>query len=421
MRTQRIPVLIFVTAIAAGAAVIAQTAGQQPPAGGGQAAGQGAGRGQGRGGAPRTSIPDGEECPPGHTEVRNNSCQAPANPAPSILDYRPRSTVVADEHLVPKAKFPVIDVHTHGTSRYATDPAKIKEMDALNLRVLVDLSGGSDPAMIKQKVDAIRASEYKDRFRVFANVSWEGAGGPGWEQKALENLRESVKNGAIGLKIFKELGLRHKKADGTRLAVDDPALDPVWALCGELNIPVIIHTAEPQEFFSPVDYKNERWLELNIFPQRASPPSSYPSFEQLMKERDHVFQKHPKTRFIGAHFNWYGNDLKRAARQLDTQPNVYLEAAAVLYEFGRQPYASAQFFTKYQDRVLFGKDTYEISEYPYYWRVFETHDEYFNYYRPYHAFWKLYGMGLSDTVLKKLYYKNALKVQPGLPQTGWPQ
>jgi len=256
---------------------------------------------------------------------------------------------------------------------------------------------------------------------VFANVSWEGAGTPAWQAKALADLRQAVKNGAIGLKVFKELGLRHKKADGTRLAVDDPALDPVWALAGELNIPVIIHTAEPQEFFSPIDNHNERWLELNIFPQRASPPSIYPSFEQLMKERDHIFEKHPKTRFIGAHFNWYGNDLQRAARLLDRLPNVYLEVAAVLYEFGRQPYASTQFFTKYQDRVMFGKDTYEPSEYPYYWRVFETHDEYFDYYRGYHAFWKLYGMGLPDAVLKKLYYKNALKVEPGLPQTGWPE
>src|SRR5215204_1327240 len=426
MRIDTIPVLIFVAALAACAAVVADGGGQ-PPAGQGQGQGQGGGRGQGRGaggpggGAARSQIAEGEECPPGTTEVRNNQCQAPQNPAPSILDYRPRSTVVAEEHLVPKAKFPVVDVHTHGTSRFATDAAKIAEMDALNLRVLVDLSGGSDPAAIKAKVDTINASAYKDRFRVFANVGWEGAGGPGWEQKAVADLRQAVKNGAIGLKVFKELGLRHKKADGTRLAVDDPALDPVWALCGELNIPVIIHTAEPQEFFSPLDYKNERWLELNIFPNRQSPPSIYPSFEQLMKERDHMFSKHPKTRFIGAHFDWYGNDLKRAARQLDTQPNVYLEVAAVLYEFGRQPYAAAQFFTKYQDRVMFGKDTYEISEYPYYWRVFETHDEYFNYYRPYHAFWKLYGMGLPDAVLKKLYYKNALKVEPGLPQTGWPE
>jgi uncharacterized protein len=405
-RLMRIPTaaaIIFLAALAAAAGLVAQ------------------GRGQGRGGAPRVEIKDGEQCPPGMVEVRNNSCQAPVNPPPSIVDYRPRSTLVTEQHLVARARFPVIDVHTHRTANDVTSAERIKEMDALNLRVLIDLSGGSDPAEIKQKVDAINASPYKDRLRVFANVAWEGAGAPGWEQKALADLRAAVKNGAIGLKIFKELGLRHKKADGTRLAVDDPVLDPVWALCGELRIPVIIHTAEPQEFFSPVDYHNERWLELNLFPSRQSPPSIYPPFEQLMKERDNMFAKHPKTTFVGAHFNWYANDLGRAARQLETQKNVYLEVAAVLYEFGRQPHAAAQFFTKYQDRVLFGKDTYEVTEYPYYWRVFETRDEYFDYYRPYHAFWKLYGMGLTDPVLKKLYYQNALKIYPGLPQTGWPR
>lgn len=414
------PVVIIFLSLAGAGALVAHGDGQLPPAAGG---GQGAGRGQGRGGgrAGWVTIKDGEECPPGMTEARHLECAPTATPAPSIVDYRPRSTVVAEAHLVPKAKFPVVDVHTHGTSNAAGFAQRIPEMDALNLRVLVDLSGGSSPDAIKRKVDAINASPYKDRFRVFANVSWEGAGTPAWQEKALADLRLAVKNGAIGLKVFKELGLRDKKADGTRLAVDDPALDPVWALCGELNIPVIIHTAEPQEFFSPIDNHNERWLELNIFPQRASPPSIYPSFEQLMKERDHIFEKHPKTRFIGAHFNWYGNDLRRAANLLDRLPNVYLEVAAVLYEFGRQPYASTQFFTKYQDRVLFGKDTYETSEYPYYWRVFETHDEYFDYYRGYHAFWKLSGMGLPDVVLKKLYYQNALKVEPGLPQTGWPQ
>jgi uncharacterized protein len=406
MRTSQ-SVFIILLSLAGAGALIAQ--------GGG-----GRGQGGGRGGQQGVAIKEGEECPPGMTEFRHLRCQAPATPPPSIVDYRPRSTVVAQAHMVPKAKFPVVDVHSHTTATAENMPKLIEEMDALNLRVLVNLSGGGADA-VKTKVDAIKASPYKDRFRVFANVAWEGAGGPGWKDKVLADLRRAVKNGAIGLKVFKELGLRHKKADGTRLAVDDPDLDPVWDLAGELDIPVIIHTAEPQEFFSPVDNHNERWLELNIFPSRQSPPTIYPSFEQLMTERDHMFSKHPKTRFIGAHFDWYGNDLARAARQLDTQPNVYLEVAAVLYEFGRQPYASARFFTKYQDRVMFGKDTYEPSEYPYYWRVFETHDEYFDYYRGYHAFWKLYGMGLSDTVLKKLYYQNALKVEPGLPQTGWPK
>ena len=426
MRRHTISILILAAAVAAGAALVAdegqleqlgQAAGQQ---GQGQAQGQGRGQGRGRGRSGWVDIKEGEECPPGMTEARHLSCAPPSTPAPSILDYRPRSTVVADPHLVPKAKFPVIDVHTHGSAGFVTQPGRIKEMDDLNLRVMVDLSGGN-AAQVKQKVDAINASPYKDRFRVFANVDWNGAGGAGWEEKAVADLRQAVRNGAIGLKIFKGLGMTDKKADGTVLKVDDPVLDPIWNLCAELNIPVIIHTAEPQEFFSPLDNHNERWLELNIFPERFRPSPQFESFAELMRQRDTMFARHPKTRYIAAHFAWYGNDLERAARMLDTMPNVFLEVAAVLYEFGRQPYGSAQFFTKYQNRVMFGKDTYEASEYPYYWRVFETHDEYFDYYRGYHAFWKLYGMALPDDVLKKLYYKNALRVEPGLPQTGWPR
>jgi predicted TIM-barrel fold metal-dependent hydrolase len=409
-----IQVSLIVGAIALGGAALVA----QPPAGQGQG-GRG-GRG-GFGGGGGVQIKEGEECPAGMTEFRHLMCRAPEHPAPSIVDYRPRSTVVADAHLVPRAKYPVADIHTHGTSAFVSNPERVKQMDALNLRVLVDLSGGTDPAVIKQKVDAIRNSPYPDRFRVFANVNWEGAGGPGWKEKAMADLEQSVKNGAIGLKVFKELGLRNRKADGSLLAVDDPDLDPIWDLAGKLNIPVIIHTAEPQEFFSPLDYHNERWLELNIFPDRFRPPSQYPTFEALMKQRDHMFAKHPNTRFIGAHMAWYANDLKRAAHLLDTLPNVSLETAAVLYEFGRQPRATREFFEKYQDRIMFGKDTYDPSEYPFYWRVIETKDEYFDYYRDYHAFWKLYGMDLPDVVLRKLYYKNALKVEPGLPQTGWPQ
>ena len=102
---------------------------------------------------------------------------------------------------------------------------------------------------------------------------------------------------------------------------------------------------------------------------------------------------------------------------LDDFPNVTIEAGAILYDLGRQPRAARDFFVKYQDRIMFGKDSFQPEEYPYYWRVFETADEYFDYYRDYHAFWKLYGMALPDDVLKKVYYKTALKVFKGLPQT----
>jgi predicted TIM-barrel fold metal-dependent hydrolase len=379
----------------------------------------GQGRGGGRGGPSEgISINPGEECPPGTTETRPGTCQKPKLPPPSIVDYRPKSTVVAPAHLVPRAKFPVVDSHSH--LRISSDNIEktIKEMDALNLRVLVNLSGGSGD-QLKQLVETIRTSRYQDRFRVFANVNFNGAGAPGWKEKEVAGLEQAVKDGAIGLKVFKNLGLSVKKADGSRLKVDDPDLDPIWQTAARLNIPVIIHVADPAQFFETIDYKNERWLELALFPNRQYPHDQYPSFEELMGERDRMFARNPKTRFINAHFGWHGNDLGRAAKHLETLPNVVLEVGAVLYEFGRQPRAAREFFTKYQDRVLFGKDAYEPSEYPYYWRVFETNDEYFDYYRNYHAFWKLNGMGLSDVVLRKLYYQNALKITPGLPQKAW--
>lgn len=391
--------LVAVAFVAAGAALVAQP---RPPV------------------TPVQNMVDGQ-CPPGTTEVRPGRCRAPEFPPPSILDYKPRSTLVADVNLVPKAKYPVIDIHSHTGPTAETIDRLIGEMDAMGLQVLVNLSGGSAPDAVRQKVDFIRASRYPDRFRVFANVVWDGAGGPGWAEKAVADLEAAVKDGAIGLKIAKNLGLTAKKADGTRLKVDDPVLKPIWDACARLNIPVIIHTAEPKEFFSPLDYQNERWLELALFPDRRNYMPGQPTFDELQAERDRMFEANPKTRYIGAHFAYYGHNLPGAAALLDRLPNVVLEVSAVLHEFGRQPRAARDFFVKYQDRILFGKDAYEPSEFPYYWRVFETRDEYFDYYRDYHAFWKLYGMDLPDEVLKKVYYRNALRVTPGLPQTGWPE
>ena len=365
-------------------------------------------------------VQPGQPCPAGMTEVRPGDCQPPELPPPSIVDYRPKSTVVADEHPVPRAKYPVVDIHNHQGVNAENAERLVKEMGELNLRVMVNLSGGSGDRLM-QNLEFIKNSPHKDRFRLFANVAFNGVGTPGWSDKAAADLEAGIRAGAIGLKIFKQLGLQTRKADGSRLKIDDPELDALWQVCARMNVPVLIHTADPAQFFEPIDFTNERWLELALFPGRQYPADKFPSFETLAGERDRMFARNPKTRFIAAHFGWHGNDLGRAARMLDAMPNVYFEVGAVLYEFGRQPRASREFFTKYQDRVLFGKDAYQPSEYPYYFRVFETNDEYFDYYRDYHASWKLYGMGLSDPLLKKLYFQNALKVAPGLPQAGWPR
>jgi uncharacterized protein len=353
----------------------------------------------------------------GQVRPRPAEGRQPEFTPPNIREYKPKSTLVAPQHLVPRAKFPVIDIHSHQSTPISTAEFDrvVQGMNANNLRLLVNLSGGSG-TRVRQGVDAIRASKHGDRMVLFANVNFGGVG-PGWGPKAAAQLEADIKAGAMGLKVFKDLGMFARKTDGTRLRVDDPELDPVWAVCGRLNVPVLIHIAEPPAFFDPLDYTNERWLELALYPDRRHQTGV--RFEELMSERNAMMKKHPNTRFILAHFGWHANDLARAGKLLDENPNVYYDVAAVLYDFGRQPRAAHDFFVKYQDRLLFGKDSYQPDEYPYYWRVFETHDEYFDYYRDYHAFWKLYGIGLPDSVLRKLYYQNALKVTPLLPRGGF--
>ena len=362
-----------------------------------------------------------KEWKPGTTMVRPGQFRPPDFPAPSILDYKPESTLVTEEHQVRSARYPTVDIHSH--HRQPMTPERMAslaaEMDELNLRTIVDLSGGSGESLRKD-VESVAAGWHADRFRFFANIAFEDVG-PGFGERAARQLDQDIRNGAIGLKIGKSLGLRVRKTDGTRLQVDDPALDPIWETCARHDVPVLIHTAEPMEFFEPIDFTNERWLELALFDDRRYPEGEFPRFDELIEERTRMFARHPKTKFIAAHFGYYGHDLARGAEALDALPNLNLDISAVLYEFGRQPRAARKFFIRYQDRLLFGKDSWQPIEFPYYWRVLETADEYFDYYRDYHAYWKLYGLELPDEVLKKVYYQNALRLTPGLPQTGWPE
>ena len=352
---------------------------------------------------------------------RPGAGRQPEFPPPSIIDYKPKSTLVVAEHPVPRAKFPVIDIHSHQPAPISPQQLEtvVKSMDPLNLRILVNATGASGDRLV-QSIAAIKNTPYKDRMVMFTNIGFQNVG-PGYGQRMAQQLEADVKNGALGLgEIMKNLGLRSTKTDGTRLHIDDPELDPIWETAARLNIPVLIHTADPQEFFQPITFTNERWLELALYSDRRYPQPQFPSFETINAERDSLFRKHPKTKFIMAHLGWHANNLARVAKMFDEMPNLYGEVGAVLYDLGRQPRAAHDFLVKYKDRVLFGKDSYQPDEFPYYWRVFETGDEYFDYYRDYHAFWKLYGLELPDPVLRKLYYQNALKLIPGMPRTGFP-
>lgn len=355
----------------------------------------------------------------------------------SFEDYNPPSTLAVPEHIITRAKYPFIDVHSHQPRMPTQDLSEVlNEMDKLNMAVMVNLSGRGfrriekadgtfqygiqDRNYLKKAVDNAN-SIASGRFIVFTNVDFEGVGEPGWIQKAVKELETDVQNGAKGLKIYKSLGLNIKDTGGMRVPVDDPRLDPIWKKCGELGIPVLIHSADPAPFWDPHDKDNERWLELKERPGRKRNPETDPPWEQIINEQRNVFRKHPKTIFINAHLGWMGNDLAKLGDLMDEIPNMYTEIGAVLAELGRQPRFAREWFIKYQDRVLFGKDSWRPEEYHVYFRTLETADEYFDYYRRRHAFWKIYGLDLPDEVLKKLYYKNALKIIPGIDDKQFPE
>ena len=354
----------------------------------------------------------------------------------NMESYTPKSTLVVPEHLIKKAKYPFVDVHNHQWGMPGQDLASLlSDMNLLNMQVMVNLSGrGGDIfhdnyggntfnegglSHLNGALSNVK-NNGKGRLLVFTNIDFGGIDNPDWTKHTVAALENDVRNGAAGLKIYKDLGLEVKDKNGKRLTVDDPRLDPVWEKCGELKIPVLIHTGEPSPFFDKMDNKNERWLELKLHPDRARPSPEYPGWKEVMDEQHHIFARHRNTIFIAAHFGWLANNLAALGAMLDSLPNVYIEFAAIMEEIGREPVTARKFFIKYQDRIMFGKDTWSVDEYGFYFRMLETDDEYFPPLRKYHAFWNMYGLGLPDDVLKKIYYKNALRIFPQIDKSAFP-
>ena len=328
-----------------------------------------------------------------------------------IEEYSPKSTLIVPEHPVKRSKYPFIDVHNHQFDMPIKNLPKLaSEMDSLNMAFMINLSGFRG-LYLRKSLENIKKNA-PTRFGLFLNIDFEDIDDKFFSETQVALIDSAVKAGVMGLKVYKSLGLTSKDNKGARIAINDIRLDPIWKACGDNNIPVLIHSGEPASFWNPKDKFNERWLELRQKPNRYRDPEINPSFEEVIAEQHDVFRKHPNTTFINAHLGWMGNDLDRLGEHLDLYPNVLTEIGAVLAEIGRQPIRAKQFFTTYQDRILFGKDSYNVSEYYTYFRVLETNDEYFEYYRKRHAHWRMYGLALPDSVLKKLYYKNALKLFP---------
>ncbi|HEV3003993.1 MAG TPA: amidohydrolase family protein [Pirellulales bacterium] len=374
----------------------------------------------------------------------------------ALDQFRPRPKLTVAEHHLTHAKFPVVDVHTHPKIRFHHSPEQLDEfvrlMDQQRIAVCVSLDGGLGPSFDEH----VRyLAKHRDRFVIFANVDWQGDGAKedpaSWDCQRADFARRTVvllehakRQGASGLKLFKDFGLRYKNPDGSLLAVDDPRWDPIWAACGELGLPVIMHTADPSAFFDPIDEQNERWEELHRHPEWSffgpqwpprSPPAETPRSssadtprsppavtlrDELHAARNRVIERHPQTTFIAAHLGNDGEDLEQLSVWLDRYPNLVVEIASRIAELGRQPYTARRFFVKYADRIMFGTDGPRAAGrlLPY-WRFLETFDEYFPYAEndfPPQGFWHIYGIGLPDDVLRKVYHENAARIIPGVKE-----
>ena len=302
-------------------------------------------------------------------------------------------------------------------------------MDANQIAVCVSLDGKLGSQL--ESHQRFLWSKYRDRFVIFANIDWRGDGSdddpatwdchrPGFAERTAKQLAAAVETGVSGLKIFKRFGLGYRNPDGSLIEIDDRRWDPIWRACGELGIPVIIHTADPAAFFDPVDNTNERWEELKRHPDWSFHGDQFPSRQELLDARNRVIARHPQTKFIGAHVANNPEDLGEVDAWLKRYPNLSVETASRIAELGRQPYTARAFFLEHADRVLFGTDgPWSDARLDIYWRFFETRDESFDYSEkapPPQGFWQIHGIDLPDSVLQKLYFENAVRLIPGVAE-----
>ncbi len=349
----------------------------------------------------------------------------------ALDQFRPKSMLRVDKHLLGRPKFPAVDMHVHPRLRLRQNSQLLDEfvklMDSLDIAVCVSLDGGLGQQFLEHR--DFLWTKHRRRWVIFANVDWRGDGDakqpetwdcqrPDFASRTARRLVEAKEHGASGLKVFKDLGLAYRNPDGSLVRVDDPRWDPIWDACGNLGLPVLIHVADPPAFFLPIDETNERWEELKRHPEWSFHGPGMPNYEELVKQLLTVVGRHPQTTFIGAHVASSAEDLATVGRWLDAHPNLNVDIAARIGELGRQPYTARRFFMKYSERILFGTDgPRAVERLAYHWRFLETEDEYFPYAEnpfPPQGFWNIYGVGLPDEVLKKVYYSNALRMIPGV-------
>ncbi len=338
-----------------------------------------------------------------------------------LENFHPQSKLVTRQTRITQAKFPVIDAHNHLAEPFGGGwdqrplSELIDQLDAAGIIHYVDLDGGWGEHLLHKHLEHFKAAA-PERFSIFGGVNWSewqnrGSTFPQW---AVNQLRAQKTRGAEGLKVWKHLGLKVRDEKGELVNVDDQRLDPLWQCAGELDLPVLIHVADPVAFFDPIDENNERWEELGKHPDWAFNGPAFPTFMHILDGLSRLVSRHPDTTFIGAHLGCYAENLGWVGALLERCPNYHVDISARIGELGRQPYTAQRFFQQYADRILFGLDMGpDIAGYQLYYRFLETEDEYFNYSPsevPQQGRWFINAINLPDEILAKVYYRNAARL-----------
>ncbi|MFD9950399.1 amidohydrolase family protein [Nonomuraea sp. NPDC059023] len=342
-----------------------------------------------------------------------------------LSDYRPIAQLKVPVHLVERARLPVVDAHTHLGRWLSEDgdwmvkdvPALLAEMDTLNVRAMVNLDGrwGAELAANLERYDAA----HPGRFATFCHVDWSRTAEPRFGERLAAQLRASVAEGAAGLKVWKDVGLRVRDHRGELVMLDDVRLGPLWAAAGELGIPIALHTADPVAFFEPVDERNERLEQLAAHPGWVFSGPEFPPFERLIEAMETMIGTHPATTVIGVHAGCWPENLAWVGAMLDEHPNFHIDIAARLAELGRAPRAARELIMRHPGRVLFGTDDLppDPETYRIHFRFLETADEAFAHSTedpPLMGRWTISGLDLPNDVLAKVYAENVRALVPRL-------
>lgn len=341
-----------------------------------------------------------------------------------LHDYAPVPELVVATTEVGRARVPAVDVHNHlGRWLNADDRwmigdvgALVAAMDELGVETIVNLDGRWG-AELDANLDRYDRA-HPGRFATFCHLDWSLLAHPGSSARLVDQLKRSADAGAAGIKVWKDLGLDVRNASGALVQPDDPQLGDVWETAADLDLPVLIHVADPVAFWRPIDRHNERFEELARHPDWHYGSRPVPSHEELLCSLERLLAAHPRTTFIGAHLACCAENLSRVSRMLADHPNLVVDLSAREAELGRQPRTARAFLVQHADRVLWGTDAFPFTagRYRTWFRLLESADEHFPYSEgpPEQGRWAISGLDLPDGVLQALYADNARRVVPAL-------